>query len=632
MANAVPAAPGQAAIAFLEKVRLRKINLEPGGDTAISAQTAEGKKREIARRLERTARDLGSDPLELGTVKEDGNFAAVIVRKGGGFDPSRLQVFPIALVKKDSGWTAAPVPASFENAGAGFSIPLRQRLQVLENWMLRQQVEDLEKLREQSAVRMRERIESRLTARQLREYDAEKTGSAFLTACAQQDLPSVLGLLGGLGTRLPDDWAGRLKAAERALSAGPDAIRPWRFLLAPDIIRVPVHYEEQGGNGLFSIACLDPAVNDTGSAEPKIHVLHLELSRSEEGLWQIDLPPAFLLESEDPPDNRDDGVDTDLVHRFATEWTRTHPPTARPTAELARSTLVSSLQDSNPANMLRMAKLRTAPEDASADCLGATHFWSPFHDNTTFRHAIPLAMKTGENAAVSLLQIFSSRDTGQVDIRPVYFEKTPSGWLWTPLPRAGVVKEFKDWIETETSAWSDKWQDTLLSEVTLLDKNLLPPTVDETRACVESWLSAIRQGDLAKALSLSARLSTPKSSATTLRNTGYEILAARRNRHPASINGVFPGKFWAAAGVTATRDNKQTHPFYPVVKTSTGPKILIETDLVASGNRSREYLNKEALNHVAKSTGEETAEDLKALLDRYQTEISSGATVPASGN
>lgn len=632
IAHAVPAAPGQAAIEFLEKVRLGKINLEPGGDTAISPQTADAKKRQIARRLERMARDLGSDPLEVGTVTEDGDFAAVIVRKAGGFDPSRLQVFPIALVKKNTGWAAAPVPASFENAGASYSISLRKRLESLENWMLRQQVEDLEKLREQSAARMREKIEARLTAKQLREYDAEKTGKAFLAACEQQDLPSVLGLLGGLGSQLPEDWAARLKAAERALAAGPEAIRPWRFLVAPEILRVPVHHEEQGSKGLFSIACLDPSVNGTGSAKPGIRVLHLELFRSEEGLWQINLPATFLLESEDPPDNPDDDLDTDLVHRFATEWARAHPSTAQPTVELAQRTLVSSLQDASPANMLQMAKLHASPEAASADCLGATHFWSPFHDDATFRHAMPLAMKAGEHLAVGLLQIFSSRDTSRLDIRAVYFEKTPSGWLWTPIPRTEVLTEFKTWVETETRQWSGKWEDTLLSEVTILDKNLQPPSEEEARTCVESWLAAIRQGDLANALSHTARLATSKSGATTLRNTGYEILAARRNRQPALVSGIYPGKFWAAAGIQATREGKPVYPLYPVVKTASGPKILIEIDLIASGNRSRDYLNREALDQLGKSTVEEASEDLKTLLSRYQAEITKGTTSPVPSN
>ena len=119
--------PAKVAIDFLEKVRVGKLDLEPGGDTALSPQTANEKKLEIAKRIERIARDLGNDPLEVGEVKLDDNFGAVLVRKIGGFDPSRMQVFPIALVKHGTEWSAAPVPASFENVGAGYAVALRKR-------------------------------------------------------------------------------------------------------------------------------------------------------------------------------------------------------------------------------------------------------------------------------------------------------------------------------------------------------------------------------------------------------------------------------------------------------------------------------------------------------------------------
>jgi hypothetical protein len=631
MAHAGPTAPGEAALEFLEKVRENKVNLDPGGDTALSPQTADAKKRQIARRLERTARDLGRDPLEIGTVKEDGNFAAVIVRKTGGFDPSRLQVFPVALIRKDNGWAAAPVPASFENAGAGYSISLRERLESLENWMLRQQVVDLEILREQAALEMRGKIETRLSARQLREYDARKTGQAFLSACGEQDLPRALGLLGGLRSRLPDDWPSRLKAVERAMAAGPDAGFPWKLLLAPEVLRVPVHHEEQGDKGLFSIACLDPATDGSGSVKPRIHVLHLELSRSEEGLWQIDLPAPFFRESAGPPGDQEEDVDTDLVHRFSTEWKSNNPPTAQPTPELAQDILASTLRDASPANLLRMAHLRDTPDSASADCLGATHFWSPFHDKTTFRHAMPLAMKTGDSVAVGLLQIFSSRDTSLADIRPVYFERKPSGWLWTPIPRNQSVEEFKDWVRTETTAWSGKWQDKLLTDAATLDKNVQPPSDTEARGCVESWLTAIREGDLAKALALSARLPAEKSTETLLRNTGYEILAARRNPQPTVVQRIYTGTSFVAAATKAIRDGKSAYPIYPVVRTPSGPRVLVETDLIASGNRGRDYLNREALTHLQKSTAVEAADDLKKLLEQYQADIANGNSAPSSG-
>jgi hypothetical protein len=152
--------PGETAVDFLEKVRAGAVNLEPGGDTALSAQTSASKRREIARRLDRMARDLGSDPLEAGAVRIDGELAAVLVRKTGSFDPGRMRVFPVALVRRGDAWAAAPVPASFENTGFGYGTTLRQRCATLQNWMLREQVFDLATLRDQSVEKMRRNIEA----------------------------------------------------------------------------------------------------------------------------------------------------------------------------------------------------------------------------------------------------------------------------------------------------------------------------------------------------------------------------------------------------------------------------------------------------------------------------------------
>ncbi|MCX6867465.1 MAG: hypothetical protein NTV46_14845 [Verrucomicrobia bacterium] len=162
--------PGAAAVRFLEKVRAKTLDLEPGGDTALAPQTSAQKRREIARRLERVGRDLGRDPLEVGAVNLDDDLAAVLVRKTGGFDSSQWQVVPVALVRRGEEWLAAPVPASFENSGTGYSAIVRKRLATLEDWMLREQVLDLEKLREQSAERMRRKIAESLPLATLRGF------------------------------------------------------------------------------------------------------------------------------------------------------------------------------------------------------------------------------------------------------------------------------------------------------------------------------------------------------------------------------------------------------------------------------------------------------------------------------
>jgi hypothetical protein len=332
--------PGAQAIRFLEKVRAGKVNLEAGGDTAISPETSAPKRAAIARRLERLTRDLGEGPLEAGAVRIDGDLAAVIVRNQGGFDPSKIRVFPIALVLRGDGWLAAPVPGSFENCGLGYAAPLRQRLDNLGGWLLREQSLDLERSREQATIRMRNAIESRLPAAALRRLDSRQAAERFLRACSDHSLPEILGLLGGLEARPPDDWSQRLEAVTTAL-AKPGAGGPWRLLLSPDVLRVVVQHEDGQQQATTSVACLDPA----RASGPRFEMLHLELSKSPAGCWRVDLPGDFIHGATDTdPAPPDEAFDVAWLEALPGALATLHPHRPEPAAEQARDALIQCLQ------------------------------------------------------------------------------------------------------------------------------------------------------------------------------------------------------------------------------------------------------------------------------------------------
>ncbi|MES2924886.1 MAG: hypothetical protein V4819_25245 [Verrucomicrobiota bacterium] len=622
-AHAAPSDPGKVAIDFLEKVRQRKLDLEPGGDTALSAQTADEKKRQIAHRLDRMASDLGSDPLEIGEVRMDENFAAVLIRKVGGFDPSRLQVFPVALVKRGAEWTAAPVPASFENAGTGYAIALRKRLELLENWMLREQVVDLEKLREQSAGRMRRKIEVSLPAKELRSFSSKEVGERFVAACERKDQSTVLGLLGGLSAKLPEDWAARLKAVDQTFAAGSTAPRPWRLLTSPDVIRVLVHHEEVDDSGLISIGCLDPAGTGNGFSSPRLETIECDLTKGPDGLWQINLPASFLQESDEPTDEPDESLDSEHLDAFPEKWTQAHPPVSQPEAELARQALVRALGDGDLKSLLAISQLGGSPEQARKACLEAAQLWWTVHDPTAVRHAMPLAFKADGTAAVGIFQFFSTRDPDLLDVRTVYFEKSAAGWLWTPEPTALTREKFQVWVDSESRRWPDQWQQTLLGDSPLLAKidGLAAPTKEDARKTVEAWLDATRHGDVTTALPLIARLNDPKSGSTALQNLGYEIIGYRRSKEVPVITGIYQGATWTTVGVKVDQDGKPSYPLFPVIQTDRGPRIVIEIDLFASGNRGREYLNRMALDRLQKSSSAATAAELRGLFTEHQASV-----------
>ena len=612
--------PGKTAIDFLEKVRLGKLDLKPGGDTALSPQTADGKKQEIEKRLERMARDLGSDPLEVGAVKTDENFAAVLVRKVGGFDPSRLQVFPVALVKRGTEWSAAPVPASFENAGAGYAIALRKRLDLLENWMLREQVLDLEKLREQSTARMRQKIQASLPLEELRGLGSLAAGERFLTACGKSDLPAVLGLLGGLAGNLPDDWAARLKSADGALTAGAQAKRPWRLITAPDVLRVLVHHEEEENSGLISIACLDPATNDNRTSLPRIEAVHFELSKNNEGLWRIDPPEAFFQDAEEE-EEPDDDLDADLIDEFPDKWLAAHPSTPQPTAAEMKQAMVTALQGGGLTKLLGLTKLDGEPSTTVKACAMAAQIWWAVHDPTAVRQVMPLDFQENESAAMGVFQFFSTRDPGRLDLKSLYFEKTGDGWLWVPEPDAETVKTFKQPSPSDIARWSAGWQRMLLSDSFELKEipGLPAPAKEEAQKVVEAWLQATRSGDVKTALQLTARLSDPDGGTPILRNLGYEFIGARRSNVTHEFIDIRQGEICTTVGVEINQGGKSTYPLYPVIQTPQGPRILIEIDLFAS--RGRDYLNKITLERLEKFGSAAAAKDLRSLFADFVAQV-----------
>ena len=624
-ATAAPSDPGKAAINFLEKVRLRQLDLGPGRDTALSTQVIDGKKRKIARRLDRLAQELGSAPLELGAMKMDENFAGVLVRKVSGFDPSGFRVFPVAMVKRGDSWTPAPVPASFENVDTGYTAALRQRLQALENWMLREQISDLEKLRAESSERVLQKIQAKLSAETLRQLTFKQVSARFLAACQQRDPGSLLGLLGGLSTSLPDDWSRRLKAVDQLLNRDSARLRPWRLLIAPEVVRVVVQHQEEPDEGLISIACLDPAGRGKTSAPPRFEIMNLKLTRDNDRLWQINLPDSFLdhAAASDEEDQADVESNPDLLNAFPQHWLAAHPPTPQPTAEAAQQALSAAFQASSLTPLFTLANIDSNPKSARNSYIEATKLWWSIHSPAAYRHAMPLALQADETSAVGLFQFFSTREPDQLDAKPVYFERTSSGWLWTPIPAPATLAKSENWITAETRRWTDQWQERLLGDCIQLDPKLSPPSPApaDAQKTVDQWLAATHRGDLTAALAATARFNDARSSSITIQNLGYEIAGSHSQTLAPAITGIYQGTTWTVVGVKITQAGKVTHPLYPVIQTEAGPRVVIEIDLFASGNRSRDFLNKAALDRLKKLTSPTIADDLRSLYSKHQASI-----------
>lgn len=629
LGSAVAAAnePAEAAIGFLEKVRLGTVNLTPGGDTALSSRTSAQKKTEISRRLERLSKDLGTGKLGTTEVKTDGDFAGVLVHNAGGYDPSRMRVFAVAMVRLKDLWIPAPIPASFENTGTGLAADARNKIALLESWMLKAQITEQERLRDESDLRMKREISAAVDPQFLRSNPA-KIAEAFLASCAKRDLPAILGFLGGLQPQLPNDWPDRLRSADAAIAAGRKVGWPWRLLMAPEVTRVPVDDGGESSGSLFSFACLDPAGRGLRPSAPAIEILHIELSKNNDGFWKVNLPPSFLLSPGEEEDEAEDDFDKDLLDAFPAGVRKTIPAKPAATMEEATAALDLAFRADSLSGLFSLMDLGGDPGATGRGCALAARSWWLVRNPNAPRMAFPLGFHENGKTGIAAFQFFSPREPAAFDMRTFHFEKTPAGWLLIPgmkltnnptEPQIAV----RDWADDRLKTWRNTWRPSLLDVCPKLDA-IAPgsaPQPTESRALIENWLAATHAGDIPAMLGMIAVVKHQGEAEKTLQSIGYEISTALRDEGKVSVVFTEQGKTWTAIGVKSQSAGSSTYPLYLAVSTPSGPRLLISADLFGDSTSARDKLNEVVLGMMKAFTAPESMEELRAIVARYRASI-----------
>lgn len=599
--------PGEAALDFLAKVRDGKLDLQPGGDTALLEHTTDGKRESIRKRIARLGADLRGGELELGEVKEDGGFAAAMIRKSGGFDSAEMQVFPIALVKRGDKWLAAPVPASFENAVAGYTLPLKGRLATLENWMTRKRVTDLERLVSESAERTRGLIRNSIVGEDLEGDDLGKIADRFLDACAKGDRAAILGFLGGLSDPLPPDWADRLKASKAAVTDNAG----WRWLVSPDVVRVRVRVERDAKDGLVSFACLDPKWADTSG----MRGVHLAFSRDGAGQWRIDLPDFLVHGTADDPSGNPDEA---LLDGFPEKLREQEPAIYSESARAAEAALMGALKTGCLRETLRRIDLGARPKEGSKACTVAAEAWWSMRGTQACRIPVELGFREEGLMAAFSYQWFSLSEPDRFELRSFIFRKTDKGWVWCPGTVPKALNEdheaLSKWIEGMKPEWRLSWREILLRPSVKVERVdfVKTPTDEQAMALVDEWLKALEMKDLGAALACTAWLSDGQGvPMTVLRNISYELSGSSRG--DAEFSRLHRSGSWVAATVRRVSGDRVHDVFMPIVMTADGARLLPEVDLVAEDSRTRNFLNKAAFGRLGKTLERDVVSELENL-------------------
>ena len=339
-------------------------------------------------------------------------------------------------------------------------------------------------------------------------------------------------------------------------------------------------------------------------------------------MWRIDPPESFLQEETIPDAAANDVPDPDLLDGFSAKLATLYPAVPQPTAEQARQVLLDTLRTGSPTALIPLIRAGRNPLEARNSCVRAAQIWWALRDPSNVGCALPLAWQADDAHAAAACQFFSARNPDRMDLTTLYFEKSADGWSWTPEPAPETGKSFREWSELQTKRWQDEWRNVVLTECPILGK--IPdggaPADDDSRQLVELWLKATRDGDVMAALRLTARLDLADSPAMLLRNIGYEMTGTRRNPHPATLAAIRRGGKLTAVGTRSAPESPPSFPLYPIVATPKGPRILLEIDLFASANRSREFLNKAALARLREASAE-AADDLANLFAEHQAAV-----------
>jgi hypothetical protein len=614
--------PGSAALDFLEKARKGDLDLEPGGDTALQADsTTAGKLKTIRKGIERLGADLGDGKLEIGEVKEDEGYAAVMVRKVVGFDSSEIRVYPVALVKRGEQWFPAPVLASFENAVAGYTLPVRERLSTLEAWMMKKRVIDLKILIARSAERTRELIRKSVIGENLEGDDLEGIAEAFLKACAAGDRAAILGFLGGLGDPLPEDWAARLAVSRSAI----EGRGPWRLLVAPEVVRVPVLVERTNGSGMVSIACLDPSIGGSSGTFGKIRIIHIDFGKDSSGHWKMDLPPVLMSADEDLLD-ADEGFDVDLLNRFPIRLRELDPAIAAPTARAALEGVLESLKSASLRDLLRRVDFGKRGKDGRVACSVAARVWWSLNEPGGLSMPLELGFKEQGDSAAAVFQWFSVKDADRFEPITLRFKKSSDGWLWCPGSvtgdKLGDHQALSEWVKESEPGWRLSWRGKLMKPGTALERLGFRrvATDAEVSGLMADWMGALESKDIRLALSLSAWLGGEgEIPMKALRNLSHDLANFRQGEW--QVEGIHRSTSWAVATVRQLSGGKVRNAFIPVVITGSGPRLLPEIDLFAEDNRTRNFLNESSFERLGKFVRKERVGELKELFETFRKSL-----------
>ncbi|TAG09253.1 MAG: hypothetical protein EAZ42_07405 [Verrucomicrobia bacterium] len=610
-AHAAATSPSDAALGFLEKVKIHNFGQNFLEGTAMLPTTNVEKKQAIDFIWQNVASQIKDAKLTIGSVNTDGNLAAVMILK---IDPSASttdRVLPLGLIRIADEWLVAPVPASFENTRAMFSNQTRENARLLENWMLTKQMDELKNLQQASFRIIREQINAHVTHDSVIQLNAREALEVFLNACATGDRLTALALLGGHADEPPNNWLERIRIIDSLKL--PNTPNHWLHQITlPQTLRVISYESSKNDVHTFGIA----ALITSGELADSIIEFDFIIQRTPNLSWQIDFNTQSIRSSENGSKVFNNFPTSEFVRIYLRQNLADHLPTT----EMACHEWQQALFAPTPGPLLKLAQPKGTT--LQADFSSIMDLWKSFHDATIIRDVVIKPIASNDSLWLAAVHIFSSDQPSRIKTRSLYLQREENRWLWIPNPNTSALLTSHNLPTPSPKELSPISFKEIFQNSTIIQHNgkIKPPSDDLASEATHQWLDAMRGGRLLPMLSSTAQLSDSDSSRNTLiRNLSYDLLLAKNPDNKTRVTQISHGKFLSIAAVEIQQADTMTHQIVALIETAHGVKIIPEISLFAS--KRRQFLNQNSINLAERALGQEVGDDLRHLFDAQKQNL-----------
>lgn len=610
--------------------------------------------------------DEGKFFFQLLDEKVDGELAAVLIGATTANSPDLSTVIPLALAKTGGKWQVAPVEGSFENAGLGFGVEVRERAGALERWMSGEQVEATARLQLAELQKFKKAMDGAVPEADLLGFGARKALESFIEAAETGNTRALIVWQGYFERdEFPDvNWEQNLRATRLGVE-GQDRQKVWRLLTSNHVLKVVLDDENQGDNGEANILVGFLSPFETGTMNDNLNPVRFPMKKTKAG-WRVGLPVFFSLADEDSrafrnARNRDfnwedrtgvrrifrafeeryekirekearaviDGLLKDAAAGDLTTFLRRHYRYVEEKKEDNEEEGAEEGEEEDGPEQLLQRRIiggqgRNEPDEKrQALYLEAVKWWSEMHgDRRTTEGELSGLFEEG-NIALAILSLPPSSDTWKPVYQRIWLGRREEGWMILPgrerpmlatYPEEGkeAINKLAERYEAEVERITEEFLQNVLKEVTLDAGKGEAADAELATKLVTDWRRVARNGGMLPLLKMSAVRKRPEKAKDLLRDVGYLRKGAASSVAPDEVLGSqAAGRFRAVSlSSVVASGNEMQCPLFFVVPVGEGFRVLVDIELPLEVNRGISLLNEDRMDELS---GELSKEDFAAI-------------------